>query len=42
MKMMDERIVMVDLKGQYEKIKGEIDGAISQVISSSAFINNNS
>lgn len=39
MKMMDERIVMVDLKGQYEKIKGEIDGAISQVISSSAFIN---
>ncbi|MBQ1280241.1 MAG: DegT/DnrJ/EryC1/StrS family aminotransferase, partial [Bacteroidales bacterium] len=30
---------MVDLKGQYEKIKGEIDLAISQVISSSAFIN---
>ncbi len=35
----DEKIVMVDLKGQYEKIKGEIDLAISQVISSSAFIN---
>lgn len=30
---------MVDLKGQYLKIKGEIDGAIQNVIDSSAFIN---
>ena len=30
---------MVDLKGQYEKIKDEIDGAINEVIGSAAFIN---
>ena len=32
-------IRMVDLKGQYEKIKKEIDENISQVIESTAFIN---
>ena len=32
-------IKMVDLKGQYEKIKKEIDENISQVIESTAFIN---
>jgi len=32
-------ITMVDLKGQYEKIKKEIDENISQVIESTAFIN---
>ena len=32
-------IKMVDLKGQYLKIKGEIDLAIQEVIDSSAFIN---
>src|ERR1035437_8102958 len=30
---------MVDLKSQYEKIKGEVDAAIHQVIDSTAFIN---
>ena len=30
---------MVDLKGQYEKIKSEIDNAIKNVIDSTAFIN---
>ena len=30
---------MVDLKGQYEKIKEEIDKAILNVIDSTAFIN---
>jgi len=33
------KIAMVDLKGQYEKIKPEIDQAISDVINSTAFIN---
>lgn len=33
------KIVMVDLKGQYEKIKPQIDNAIAEVISSTAFIN---
>jgi UDP-2-acetamido-2-deoxy-ribo-hexuluronate aminotransferase len=33
------KISMVDLKGQYEKIKGEIDQAILNVIESTAFIN---
>ena len=33
------KINMVDLKGQYEKIKGEIDGAIHEVLDSTAFIN---
>lgn len=32
-------IRMVDLKGQYDKIKSEIDSAIHQVIDSTAFIN---
>ncbi|OFX48078.1 MAG: transcriptional regulator [Bacteroidetes bacterium GWA2_30_7] len=32
-------IKMVDLKGQYEKIKSEIDNAIKNVIDSTAFIN---
>lgn len=32
-------IQMVDLKGQYEKIQGEIDNAVIDVIRSSAFIN---
>ncbi len=35
----EKKIVMVDLKGQYEKIKPEIDGAISSVLDSCAFIN---
>src|SRR5215813_12028193 len=30
---------MVDLKQQYSKIKGQIDGAIQEVIDSAAFIN---
>ncbi len=33
------KIAMVDLKAQYEKIKPEIDAAISDVINSTAFIN---
>lgn len=32
-------IVMVDLKGQYQKIKSEVDAAVLDVIASSAFIN---
>lgn len=34
-------IQMVDLKGQYNKIKNEIDGAINEVIKSTSFINGN-
>ncbi|MDT8309146.1 MAG: DegT/DnrJ/EryC1/StrS family aminotransferase [Bacteroidales bacterium] len=34
-----KEIRMVDLKGQYEVIKGEVDAAIEDVISSTAFIN---
>lgn len=34
-----EKIQMVDLQGQYQKIKGEIDAAISDVIENAAFIN---
>ncbi len=30
---------MVDLKGQYEKIKSEVDAGIQNVIDSTAFIN---
>jgi UDP-2-acetamido-2-deoxy-ribo-hexuluronate aminotransferase len=30
---------MVDLKGQYEKIKGEVDAAVLEVMASTAFIN---
>lgn len=33
------KIQMVDLKGQYEKIKSEVDTAISKVVQSAAFIN---
>lgn len=33
------KIQMVDLKGQYEKIKAEVDSAIHEVIDSTAFIN---
>lgn len=32
-------IQMVDLKGQYSKIKGEIDAAVLEVLESAAFIN---
>ena len=34
-----KRIKMVDLKGQYDKIKTEVDDAISDVIENTAFIN---
>lgn len=34
-----KKIQMVDLKGQYEKIKKEVDAGISEVINSTAFIN---
>ncbi|MGZ3885003.1 MAG: DegT/DnrJ/EryC1/StrS family aminotransferase [Bacteroidia bacterium] len=34
-----KKIQMVDLKGQYEKIKTEVDAAISDVINNTAFIN---
>lgn len=33
------KLQMVDLHGQYLKIKNEVDAGISQVIESSAFIN---
>jgi UDP-2-acetamido-2-deoxy-ribo-hexuluronate aminotransferase len=33
------KISMVDLKGQYEKIKPEVDSAIHEVLDSTAFIN---
>lgn len=33
------KIQMVDLKGQYQKIKTEVDAAMNQVISSTSFIN---
>jgi hypothetical protein len=35
----DSQILMVDLKGQYLKIKPEIDNAIQSVIDSSVYIN---
>ncbi len=34
-----KKIQMVDLKGQYQKIKTEVDAAIQEVINSAAFIN---
>ena len=34
-----KKIQMVDLKGQYEKIKAEVDHGIQQVIDSTQFIN---
>ena len=33
------KIQMVDLKGQYQKIKTEVDSALNEVISSTSFIN---
>lgn len=36
--MIKEKIKMVDLKGQYDKIKEEIDAAIFEVIDTTAFI----
>ena len=36
---MQQKIQMVDLHGQYMRIKAEIDAAIAEVIDSSAFIN---
>ena len=37
--ILTKKIQMVDLKGQYEKIKNEIDRGIQEVIDSTAFIN---
>jgi dTDP-4-amino-4,6-dideoxygalactose transaminase len=37
--MSDKKIQMVDLSGQYLKIKSEVDAAISNVINNTAFIN---
>lgn len=37
--ILTKKIQMVDLKGQYEKIKNEIDSGIQEVINSTAFIN---
>ncbi len=34
-----KKIQMVDLKGQYEQIKDQVDSSISEVINSTAFIN---
>lgn len=36
---MSNQLQMVDLKGQYEKIKSEVDTAIQEVIDNTAFIN---
>ncbi len=33
-----ENIQMVDLKGQYQKIKSEVDAGIQEVIDSTTFI----
>lgn len=37
--MFDKQIQMVDLQGQYHRLKGEIDAAMQDVIENSAFIN---
>lgn len=37
--LMSKKIQMVDLKGQYEKIKNEVDSGIQEVINTTAFIN---
>jgi dTDP-4-amino-4,6-dideoxygalactose transaminase len=37
--MLDKKIQMVDLAGQYEKIKKEVDAGIANVINNTAFIN---
>ena len=34
-----KKIQMVDLKGQYEKIKSEVDAGIQEVLNTTAFIN---
>lgn len=39
MNQQQQQIQMVDLKGQYEKIKGEIDEAVLNCLGSTAFIN---
>jgi dTDP-4-amino-4,6-dideoxygalactose transaminase len=39
MTTLTKKIQMVDLKGQYEKIKTEVDAGIQEVINSTAFIN---
>lgn len=39
MEALAKKIQLVDLKTQYEKIKGQVDAAISGVIESTAFIN---
>src|SRR5690242_10120680 len=39
MATLTKKIQMVDLKGQYEKIKAEVDAGIQDVINSTAFIN---
>lgn len=39
MTTLTKKIQMVDLKGQYEKIKAEVDAGIQDVINSTAFIN---
>lgn len=36
---LSNKIQMVDLKGQYQKIKTEVDAAMNEVISSTSFIN---
>lgn len=37
--VLNKKIPMVDLKGQYQKIKSEVDAGIQSVIESTAFIN---
>jgi len=39
MATLSKKIQMVDLKGQYEKIKAEVDAGIQEVINTTAFIN---
>ncbi|MES2516165.1 MAG: DegT/DnrJ/EryC1/StrS family aminotransferase [Bacteroidota bacterium] len=39
MTTLTKKIQMVDLKGQYEKIKSEVDAGIQDVLNSTAFIN---
>ncbi len=39
MATLTKKIQMVDLKGQYEKIKAEVDAGIQEVINTTAFIN---
>lgn len=39
MAVSEKKIQMVDLKGQYQKIKAEVDAGIQEVINNTAFIN---